>query len=75
MSNFLAGSGALELGDGGIRIRDARASEGELIVKMHWLDGMRVEGAMTVEPYWYERFPLPFIRVLDPGPEVSIALE
>ena len=74
MSNFIRGSGVLELDYRRIRIRDASAVDGDLVLKMHWAEGMRVDGAAGAEPYAHGGFPVPFVRIHDPEREVTLWL-
>lgn len=74
MSNFIGGEGNIELDYNKIMITNIQAKD-ELILKFHWLEGMKVKGADKIEPYYIEKFPLPFIKISKPKKSVEIYYE
>lgn len=73
MSDFLVGTGELQVDYGRIVIRNARPEGGVLVLKMHWFDGFEVEGARGIAPHAVEGLPLPFVRIDEPGPTVELS--
>jgi hypothetical protein len=56
------------------RIRCTEAAREGLILKYHWVDGLRGEPEAAVEPVRLSEDPIPFIRVRNPPPEFRLRI-
>lgn len=65
---FLEGEGRVEARLGELHCTDVRASEqtNAVVLKYHWIEGMRSEPPLVLEPVLREADPIPFIRIMNP---------
>ncbi len=70
---FLKGGGRVTADYGKLSVYGARANDGSVVLKYHWMAGCRSEPALKVAPYRVPGDPVGFIQVLDP-PEKFVIL-
>lgn len=65
---FLEGEGRVEARLGELLCTNVRASTQTqaVLLKYHWIEGMRSEPPLVLEPVLREADPIPFIRILNP---------
>ena len=69
---FLEGGGRLEVQPGRIGVSRAEAPQGMLILRFHYVEGMRRVPSGEILPYEIEGDPNPFIEILHPPKEFWI---
>ncbi len=73
-SYFIRGGGDVYAGYGRIDVRNARAENGELILKYHWMSPHRTTPAIDISRFETPDDPVGFIRITDPPENFSILL-
>lgn len=65
---FVEGEGRVEARIGELRLRDVRAAPetGAVVLKYHWIEGLRAEPPVALEPVRIADDPIPFVRIVDP---------
>jgi hypothetical protein len=71
-SYFLRGSGSIEVQGHRIALRDVTPEDGVVAIKYHWLESLRTDPPLTIEPLYELDDPIPFISVKDPPHELVI---
>lgn len=71
-SYFLAGSGRIRASLNRIEVYGVVAEQGSIILSYHYCKRLVLEGQGTIEPVYLGDDPYPFIRVLNPGPTVTL---
>lgn len=71
---FIKGSGKVDADYGKIGVSGARAEDGELVLKYHWVPTFRVEPPARIEQYKVEGDPNGFIMVRNPPERFVIRL-
>jgi hypothetical protein len=68
LSWFLEGEGKVEARLGELILSDVRPSapDDAVVLKYHWIEGMRAEPPLVLEPVQREGDPIPFIRIAKP---------
>jgi hypothetical protein len=69
---FLAGSGALERVGRRLHLTQLQPEQGSVVLKWHWLETLRSRPPRALVPQPVEGSPEPFLRVIDPPPELWI---
>jgi len=65
---FLEGQGSVEARLGELSLHDVRpdSESGSIVLKYHWIEGMRAEPPLRLDKTFREDDPIPFIRIEDP---------
>jgi hypothetical protein len=65
---FVEGEGRVDAEIGELRLHDVRPSPetGAIVLKYHWIEGLRAEPPLAIEPVRLGDDPIPFIRIADP---------
>jgi len=71
-SYFLRGSGTLEVRGGRIQLRGLEPDDGSVAIKYHWLESLRTDPPVTIEPRFELDDPVPFISLRNPPRELAI---
>ena len=69
---FLKGGGSVTASLHGIFLRDLRPEDGEIIIKYHYVPGLRSEPKARLEEVRLSDDPHGFIRIIDPPPAMRL---
>jgi hypothetical protein len=69
---FLKGEGNVEAGLN--RIRCSNVEGDEVVLKYHWTEGLAVNPPAKIEPQKILDDPIPFIKIIDPPAEFTLAI-
>ena len=74
-SFIIGGTGSVTASPDRIELQGAKTDGASIVLKYHWMDGLRAEPERTVEKAQVLDDPVGFIRVVDPPEEMVIVLD
>jgi len=67
---FVAGEGKVAAGFNRLELSDLQGKE--IVLKYHWIDGLRAAPPVKIAPAKLAGDPIPFIKLIDPPPAVTL---
>jgi len=72
---FLKGSGKVRAGFNRFELSEVKPVGGEVILKYHWMEGLKTDPSCQIEPFFYLDDPIGLIRIVDPPEKLEIRLQ
>ena len=69
---FVQGSGRITARENRLELDQIVPRDGAITIKYHWLETLRTDPPRRIETVWFLDDPVPFIKVLDPPPQLVI---